>query len=562
MTDVMTDKPAAPPTPHGADSGAAGVSCPAATVRNPILPGFHPDPSALRVGNDYYIATSTFEWWPGVEIYHSTDLATWEWVCNPISRMSQANLLGNYNSGSIWAPHLSYARGRFWLVYTDVKTATQFKDTLNYVISAPSIEGPWSEPTFVTASGFDPSLFHDDDGRSWLVNMLFDWRNSDKDRFVGTVIQEIDLDTLKLKGKRIHTFKGTSLGTCEGPQILKHAGWYYLICAAGGTEYGHAATVARSRDLAGPWKESPHSPMLTTWDVPDSPLQKAGHCAFLQYGDDWYITFLVGRPLTRRGNCTLGRETALARVIWDAQGWPMLANGTCHPDLDVRIEGAAEPEAGYDDRSESVSFAPDRPIPHTFKSLRAPMREGIDYSLDARPGWLRLYGGQSPSSLHRQSLFARRWQAFDFDAETELEFTPENFQQMAGLILFYDTQHWIYAMITVDGEDTSRRYAQVMVCDHDECHFAGEPVMIGSKPDPVRLKAEVRGAEALFLIDTGNGWRELGPKVPADILSDDHISAWRGRTVFTGAMVGICAQDMDAHRSHADFRYFDYREIH
>ena len=142
-------------------------------LRNPILPGFHPDPSALRVGEDYYIAVSTFEWWPGIDIYHSRDLVNWKWIAAPVSRESQvpSAMPGNYNSGGLWAPHLSYADGLFWLAYTDVKSATAFKDTLNYVITAPRIEGPWSEPVFVTASGFDPSLFHDDDGRSYFLNI-------------------------------------------------------------------------------------------------------------------------------------------------------------------------------------------------------------------------------------------------------------------------------------------------------------------------------------------------------------------------------------------------------
>lgn len=132
----------------------------------------------MQVGGDYYIATSTFEWWPGIDIYHSTDLVHWEWIAAPLQNAEQvpSHLEGNYNSGSLWAPHLSYADGLFWLVYTDVKSSTAFKDTLNYVITAPAITGPWSEPTFVTASGFDPALFHDDDGRHYFLNMLFDWR--------------------------------------------------------------------------------------------------------------------------------------------------------------------------------------------------------------------------------------------------------------------------------------------------------------------------------------------------------------------------------------------------
>ena len=531
-----------------------------AVVTNPILPGFNPDPSALQVGDDYYIATSTFDWWPGVEIYHSTDLVDWQWVCNPLTRTSQADLAGNYNSGSIWAPHLSYAHGRYWLVYTDVKSATQFKDTLNYIISAPSIEGPWSEPAFVTASGFDPSLFHDDDGRSWLVNMLFDWRRSGKERFVGTVIQEIDLQTMQLKGERRHAFKGTSLGVCEGPQIIKKDGLYYLICAAGGTEYNHAATVVRSSSLFGPWEESPHTPLITTRDVPDSPLQKAGHCSFLRRGDDWYISFLSSRPLTRRGNCTLGRETSLARIEWDDDGWPRLANGSCHPDLQLRIAGTRSVQRT--DYSQDVTFRADSLLPDTFKTLRMPLRPQVDYSLTERPGWLRLYGGQSLSSLHRQSLFARRWQAFDFDAETEMEFAPHNFQQSAGLVLFYDTQHWMYAFMTADEESGRGRYMQVLINDHDEFSFAGERFAVDEQCETVKLKASVHGSVARFYarVDDADEWVPLCGELPADHLSDDYISAWHRRTVFTGAMVGICAQDFDSHHSYADFLYFYYRE--
>ena len=218
------------------------------TIQNPILPGFAPDASALHVGEDYYIATSTFEWWPGIEIYHSKDLVNWEWAAAPIARrdMVPSELLGNYNSGSLWAPHLSYADGLFWLVYTDVKSSTAFKDTLNYVVTAPKITGPWSEPTLVTASGFDPALFHDNDGRHYFLNMLFDWR-LENPGFAGTVIQEFDPVTRQLVGERRHFYRGTSLGVCEGPQILKKDGWYYLLCAAGGTGYLHAATVAQSR---------------------------------------------------------------------------------------------------------------------------------------------------------------------------------------------------------------------------------------------------------------------------------------------------------------------------
>lgn len=459
------------------------------TIQNPILPGFAPDASALHVGEDYYIATSTFEWWPGIEIYHSKDLVNWQWVAAPIARrdMVPSELLGNYNSGSLWAPHLSYADGLFWLVYTDVKSSTAFKDTLNYVVTAPKITGPWSGPTLVTASGFDPALFHDDDGHHYFLNMLFDWR-LENPGFAGTVIQEFDPVTRQLVGARKHFYRGTSLGVCEGPQILKKDGYYYLLCAAGGTGYHHAATVARARTL---------------------------------------------------------------------DGWPRLANGTHHPDLVIPAPKAAGNVRQLLDHSERVTFAPDKELPHTFKTLRTPLTPETDYSLTARPGWLRLYGGQTLSSHHKQTLFARRWQHFAFTAKTKIDFAPQNFQQVAGLVLFYDTCNWIYAYITWD-ERLNARTLQIMRCDFKDFTYGSEVVPL---PDgEISLKVCVNGAEAQFYYRADGDWQPLGDVQPADHLSDDYVETRRGRCAFTGAMVGICAQDMDAHQSHADFAFFDYEE--
>lgn len=527
-------------------------------IQNPILPGFAPDASALRVGKDYYIATSTFEWWPGIEIYHSRDLVNWAWVAAPISDpdMVPSGLAGNYNSGSLWAPHLSYADGLFWLVYTDVKSATAFKDTLNYVITAPEITGPWSAPTLVTASGFDPSLFHDTDGRHYFLNMLFDWR-LENPGFAGTVIQEFDPATRQLVGERRHFYHGTALGVCEGPQILQKDGYYYLLCAAGGTGYMHAATVARARSLEGPWEESPYFPLLTARDDTANPLQKSGHACFLEIDNEWYITHICARPLTERGHCTLGRETALQQIEW-VDGWPRLVNGTCHPDLAVPAPQAAAGVVQQRDHSESVTFAPDISLPSSWKTLRMPLEAEQDYSLTARPGWLRLYGGQTLSSHHRQTLFARRWQAFHFIAETRLDFAPENYQQVAGLVLFYDTCNWIYAYVTRD-EVQNARILQILRCDNKDFCYGSDAVPLHD--GTVSLRVEVDHDQAQFYYAQDGDWQAFGEVQPADHLSDDYIETRRSRCAFTGAMVGICAQDMDAHKSYADYAAFIYREV-
>ena len=211
------------------------------------------------------------------------------------------------------------------------------------------------------------------------------------------------------------------------------------------------------------------------------------------------------------------------------------------------------------DHSETVTFVPEKPLPVSFKTLRVPLEPEQDYSLTARPGWLRLYGGQTLSSHHRQTLFARRWESFRFRAETTLDFAPQNFQQVAGLILYYDTCNWIYAYVTWD-EAQNCRTLRVMQCDFKDFAYGSEAVCL--LEGEISLRAEVDHAEARFFYKTeGTDWAPLGGVQPADHLSDDYINHRRKRCAFTGAMVGICAQDMDAHESHADFANFLYQEL-
>lgn len=202
-------------------------------ITNPILRGFHPDPSICRAGEDYYIATSTFEWFPGVRIHHSRDLVHWKPIQSPLTRTSQLHMEGNIDSGGVWAPCLSYDNGVFYLIYTDVKSRVgAFKDTHNYLVTATNIEGPWSEPVYLNSSGFDPSLFHDEDGRKWLVNMIWDHRKG-KNRFSGIVLQEFSVQEHKLTGPAVNIFKGTELGLTEAPHLYKYKGYYYLLTAEG-----------------------------------------------------------------------------------------------------------------------------------------------------------------------------------------------------------------------------------------------------------------------------------------------------------------------------------------
>lgn len=526
------------------------------SIQNPILRGFHPDANIVKVGKDYYLATSTFEWMPGVEIYHSRDLVNWTLIAQPLQTEEQVDLIGNYNSGSIWAPHLSFCEGRFWLVITDVKTGTAFKDTLNYILFTDDLSGEWSRPVFVTASGFDPALFHDDDGRHYIINMLYDHR-LEKERFAGLVIQEFDCEKMALIGERKRFFYGTDLGVCEGPQLLKRNGYYYLLCAAGGTGYSHASTVCRSKDIMGPYEQSPYHPLLTTKTDPKNPLQKSGHASFIEVQEDeWYIAHICSRPLTERGHCTLGRETALQKIKW-IEDWPCLENGTCYPDLIVEAPSITRDSIQQIDHSARCDFA-DSKLPSYFKCLRQAMNNKI--SLTERQGFLRLYGEQSITSLHRQTLIARRWQHFSFTAETVIDFSPTSFQQMAGLVLFYDTDNWHYLQVSYD-EETNEKTIQVETNAINIFSYASERIVLPEN-QPIKLMVEVDREIAQFYYAVGEDClRKIGDMVRADHLSDDYIKA-NGKLAFTGAMVGVCAQDMDNHRSFADFAYFDYQEKH
>lgn len=171
-------------------------------IQNPVLTGFNADPSICRAGEDYYIAVSTFEWFPGVGIYHSKDLKNWRLVSRPLNRLSQLNMLGNPDSGGIWAPDLSYHDGKFWLIYTDVKvTEGQWKDGHNYLVTCDTIDGEWSDPIYLNSSGFDPSLFHDEDGKKYLVNMYWDHRVGHHN-FYGILMQEYSVKDQKLIGPK------------------------------------------------------------------------------------------------------------------------------------------------------------------------------------------------------------------------------------------------------------------------------------------------------------------------------------------------------------------------
>jgi len=520
------------------------------TIHNPVLPGFNPDPSFVRVGEDYYIANSTFEWFPGVQIHHSRDLVHWRLIGHALTRPSQLDLKGIVDSAGVWAPSLSHHDGRFWLIYTNVKTVGMgrpFKDIKIYLTTAPDILGPWSDPVELNSIGFDPSLFHDDDGRKWLVNMQWDFRKG-QPRFAGIVLQEYDHRQRKLTGPMTNILAKKVL--TEGPNLYKINGWYYLMLAEGGTGWNHGISMARAKSITGPYELDPQPSVITSRDNYGLPLQKAGHGELVQTpAGEWYIAHLCSRPITPERRCILGRETAIQKVEWSEDGWLRLAGGGTHVHVEVPAPGGL-PEAPWPADPTRDHFDSENLGLH-WSSLRVPADETW-LNLTERPGWLRLRGRESQHSVFEQSLIARRLQSFRCIIETRMEFKPAHYTQMAGLICYYDTRTHYYLRVT--HHETLGVVLGITLTDdgiYDELSDSQIPVN-GWKQFYLRAVIDAPSLQFSASPD-GTAWQNIGPVLDASKLSDDYGQYLH----FTGAMAGICAQDLNNRTALADFDYFE-----
>lgn len=506
-------------------------------IENPILPGFNPDPSILRVGSDYYIAVSSFEWLPGIRIYHSTDLAQWQYLTDILH--DQVNLRGNAADGSIWAPQISYDQGVFYCVYTNVRnTSRPFKDCRNYLMTAPSITGPWRKPEYLNSSGFDPSLFHDQDGRKWLLNALWDYRMATPNKSAGIVMQEYK-ENQGLVGPVTQIFSGTELAKTEAPHLYRYQGYYYLLTAEGGTGTGHGVTVCRSQDNNGPYQVDPEYPMMTANGRPDSPFQCTGHGSLVQTAEgNWFMSYLMTRPI--QGAAILGRETALQEVFWDDQGWLRLKNGDTIPDRYLQVPGTII------ENKNQTSFSDDFDrILHPEWNGRRLIPNEAWCRLNERPGHLRLIAGESLQSNFDNHLLAIRQKDVDCEVETLMDYTPSHFNQMAGLVLFLNEYNYIYLFVTHD-EDQGV-VLRMMHCQKGQ--FTLDDACYPLKNRPIQLKVVISKGEAHFLWRQGQEWQTFA------LRSILFLSGG-----FTGNFIGLCAQDLNYFSgSYADFAYFRYQ---
>jgi xylan 1,4-beta-xylosidase len=556
-----------------------GPTINSAVIRNPVLPGSHPDPSILRVGDEYILATSTFEWYPGVRLHRSRQLAQWSPVGagGALDELRLLDLAGCPDSGGVWAPNLTYIEGLFHLVYSNVTAYSGgFTDCANYLVTAPSIEGPWSDPVFLHARGFDASLFHDG-GESWLLNVALDWRPGHGGS-AGLEATRYDRAARRLVGGPQRIELPEQAGWIEGPNLYRVGDWYYLFTADGGTGYDHQVTVARSRTLHGPYERDQHGPLITARERPDLALQKAGHGSLVETAKgDWYLAYLVARPQGRRGPCILGRETALAPVTWTADGWPRVPGGL--PSLTVPAPGIADPaptsisasaSTSGDDPRGGESALPQRDgfdaprLAPCWSTLRRPASPDW-MSLTDRASHLRLRGGASPRSLASggvgggASLVARRADAPRCSFEAAIDYQPTDIRQLAGITAYYNSENWYFLHVTVDDEE--RRVLRVVASDRGRLTLneSGQVVLGADGSGPLRLGLDLDGAALAFRYETGDGrWQRLGPEFDATVLSDEHVMVFDEgggiRTLgFTGAFLGLWAWDLGGGRHPADF---------
>jgi alpha-N-arabinofuranosidase len=509
------------------------------TFINPIIPGFHPDPSICRVGEDYYLVNSTFEWFPGIPVYHSRDLVNWELIGHGIHRPGQVDLPeGLGDSRGVYAATLRFHDGTFYIINTCVNCNG------NFYITATDPAGPWSDPVWLPTRGIDPSLFWDDDGRSYYVGHANitgknDWPNKN-----GAWIQEIDLEHGKLLGEPVQLTHGHAANArwTEGPHIFKIDGRYLLMVAEGGTGFHHAVTIHESENLMGPYIPNHANPVLTHRHLGyDYPIHSVGHADLVRtQNGEWWSVMLGKRKVD--GYTLLARETFLAKVDLQYQ------EGMLTPVFNRGIGRLLEVQ----DRPD-LPWNPVPPLPATddfeeeklalhWNFLRTPLEswhqigEG-SLKLQLRP--------QVVDSLVNPSLVARRIQHHAFQASTALDFSTRKENEVAGLILYRMSKNHFQLV-------KNRDHIVLVRTSQGEKQTIAKTAY---KESTVILEAEADGLQVQFRFGpTGDQMQDLGPAQPMHVLSDEKCGG------FNGPYVGMYAtSNGQASKSSASFEWFNYK---
>ena len=537
-------------------------------IKNPIIPGFNPDPCICRKNDDYYLAVSSFEWMPGIPVYHSRDLAHWELYTNILTDEKTLNLKGLPSAKGIWAPCLTWndTDGLFYLVYGVMNsTNARYFDIDNFLITAPDIKGPWSEPVYIHSAGFDASMFHDDDGKKYIVAL--EWETRSGYEQPGKIdLVEFDIENKRCTGFPRRIWGGaTDRGCLEAPHITKRNGYYYLMCAEGGTGYNHCVSMARAKNIYGPYEADPNGPIVTANPYPNyernqpdhlkpqyynpkSELQKCGHGSYVDLPNgETYLFHLCSRPFVPELRCTLGRETAIQKMKWTEDGWLRMADGSNL--AKVLVEEPKLPEFAATELPACDNFDSDvlradyyapRQMPSNFINLD-------------RKGTLRIRGGESPSSLYNVSLLCRKLQSLDSTITAKMIFSPEIYQHSAGLLLYYDNMNYAFLKEYYSDHLTAAALMLIYVENGVKKEYLDSETAVTSGA-PVWLRLLIKDRESRFSYSLdGKNYTEIGESIDSSKFSDEYCKYGE----FTGTMTGICCCDRMYHTKTADFEFFE-----
>lgn len=491
------------------------------TYRNPVITGFNSDPSICRVGEDYYMVSSTFEYFPGVPVYHSKDLVNWQLIGHCISRPDQLP-----NELNIFATTIRHPNGVFYMITTNTGVEG------NFYVTATNPAGPWSDPVFIKVKAIDPDLFFDEDGKVYVTSSTFE-------------LFEIDLKTGNLLSEGRKVWNGTGGRYPEGPHIYKKDGFYYLMAAEGGTEEAHTQTIARSKYIWGPYSDNPANPILSHVNAAGqgSPIQGVGHADMTQAHDgSWWMIFhgyrpVIGYPVHH----TIGRETLLAPVSWPTNGWPVV-NGNGTVTLDMRVPTL--PLKPFAAKPTRINFH-DSKLDLEWNFLRYPITS--NYSANARKGFFRLKGSAETIEDRKSPTFiGRRVRDLNFIAQTQLEFSPNQANEEAGLTLINNGAHFDLLVKQLNGQRVlvSRlRFGSVV--------YESKPIAL--KPGPVKLAANGEKASLTFMYAQGTEALKPVENVDARFISTETVGG------FSGLYVALYASGNGrASTSNADYDWFEY----
>jgi xylan 1,4-beta-xylosidase len=510
-------------------------------VRNPILSGSYPDPSICRVGEDYYLVTSTFEYFPGLPIFHSRDLIHWHQIGHVLDRASQLDLDEIRPSAGLYAPTIRHHNGTFYVINTLVDAKRR---SGNFIVTATQPQGPWSEPHWLdNANGIDPSLFFDEDGTCWYVGT----RLNEPGYYTGHTeiyLQQLDLESMQLIGDETVLWDGAVKGVvwAEAPHIYKVNGYYYLLIAEGGTAHHHAVTMARSATITGPYEGNRGNPLLTHRHLGlDYPIVGTGHADLVEtQNGEWWLVLLAMRPYGGYFY-NLGRETFLVPARWE-DDWLIISSGTGRVEFEYPAPNL--PEQVWESTPARDNFDDITLAPH-WNFLRTPREEF--YSLTERPDFLRLR--LRPQHLAEQSnpsFVGRRQQHIHFTAEAEMEFTPASPNECAGLVLIQNNNFHFRFVVTCENEPVIQLIKRLH----------GQDEILASQPVPAGyyiLKAEAHEQDYNFYFSTNGLWHALAEHVDGRLLSTPVAGG------FVGAFIAMYASSNGQPSSnHADFGWFEY----